>query len=65
MLRVDPISNLNLSIESIVGYAVGNVIRSKDKPPPIESLTSCLSNNNSTVIKITLKGLPLKYVNTD
>lgn len=55
VLRIDPVSNLSLSADSIVGYTVGSIVRFREKSPPVESLPSCFSSKVTTV-KLTLKG---------
>ncbi|XP_042895687.1 neuron navigator 2 isoform X6 [Parasteatoda tepidariorum] len=55
VLRVDPVSNLGLSAESLVNYQVGEIIRSKEADAP-ELLPCGYIVGDSMHVKLVLKG---------
>ncbi|XP_069979691.1 protein sickie isoform X5 [Penaeus vannamei] len=61
ILRVDPVSNLGLSAESIFSYHIGEIARGRDADSP-ELLPCGYLVGEVTNIKITLKGATLNHV---
>lgn len=55
VLRVDPVTNLGLSAESVYSYVVGEVTRTKDSELP-ELLPIGYLVGDTTQIEICLKG---------
>lgn len=54
-MRVDPVSNLGLSADSLWSYHIGEVVRYKDSAPP-ELLPCGYLVGNSNNIVVCLKG---------
>ncbi|XP_078719837.1 neuron navigator 2-like isoform X4 [Lampetra fluviatilis] len=57
IIRVDPVSSLGLSSESIVGYNVGAVRRTRNSPEPVPLPWDSLPEDGEPCIAISLKGL--------
>ena len=55
MLRIDPVTNLGLSAESVCKYIVGEITRTKDGDPP-ELLPCGYLVGDNTSIQIHVKG---------
>lgn len=59
MLRIDPVTNLGLSAESVFSYHIGDIVRAKDSEVP-ELLPIGYLVGDTMQIGICLKGM--KYL---
>lgn len=59
MLRIDPVTNLGLSAESVFSYHIGDIVRSKDSEVP-ELLPIGYLVGDTMQIGICLKGAYLE-----
>ncbi|XP_078715199.1 neuron navigator 2-like isoform X4 [Lampetra fluviatilis] len=56
ILRVDPLTNLGLSTDSVLGYSIGDLVRSRESDVP-ELLPCGYLVGENTTIRVALKGM--------